>query len=124
LHVVRQQLLQSLEVTLLGGREEVGRELLSLLARGIEPGAPLVHVAAGACGELAGVLLAGADDLGDPVIGFVEHLAQQERGARCSGDRFSSSTRKASDSESAISALRAGSSSALVTSGSGSHSPT
>ncbi|MGH2713275.1 MAG: sigma factor-like helix-turn-helix DNA-binding protein, partial [Thermoleophilaceae bacterium] len=45
-----------------------------------QPGA-LFHVSAGPCGELAGVLLAGADDLSDPVVGLVEHLAQQERGA-------------------------------------------
>jgi hypothetical protein len=55
--------------------------LVSLLARGREPRALLVHVAAGARRELAGVLLARADDLGDPLVGLVEHLAQQERGA-------------------------------------------
>ena len=76
-----QQLLQPLEVALLGGREEAGRELLALLARGLEPRAPLLHVAAGPRGELAGVLLARPDDLRDPVVGLVEHLAQQERGA-------------------------------------------
>src|SRR6266540_4346566 len=37
--------------------------------------------AAGPCGELAGVLLARPDDLRDPVVGLVEHLVQQERGA-------------------------------------------
>src|SRR6266487_2123518 len=81
--VVGQQLLQPLEIALLGGREEAGRELLPLLARGLEPRAPLLHVAAGPCGELTGVLLARADDLRDPVVGLVEHLAQQERRALC-----------------------------------------
>ena len=76
-----QQLLQPFEIALLDGREESGRELLPLIARGLEPGAPLVHVAAGPCGELAGVLLARPDDLRDPVVGLVEHLAQQVRGA-------------------------------------------
>src|SRR5918995_1246830 len=61
-HVVGQQLLQPLEIALLGGREEAGRELLQLLARGLEPGALLLHVAACPCGQLAGVLLARADD--------------------------------------------------------------
>ncbi len=42
-HVVGQQFLQPSEVTLLGGREEAGRELLPLLARGLEPGAPLLQ---------------------------------------------------------------------------------
>jgi hypothetical protein len=36
-HVVGQQLLQPFEIALLGGREEAGRELLPLLARGFEP---------------------------------------------------------------------------------------
>jgi hypothetical protein len=58
---------------------------------------------AGARGELARVVLALADDLGDLAVAVVEHVVQEER-ARCSGDRLSSSTRKASDSESAISA--------------------
>ena len=56
------QLLKALEIALLGGREEAGRELLALLAAGSKR-APLRHVAAGAGRELAGVLLAGADDL-------------------------------------------------------------
>jgi hypothetical protein len=51
--------------------------------------------------ELADVLLAGVDDLRDPVVGLVEEFAQQERGA-LRGDRVSRSTRKASESESAI----------------------
>jgi len=79
-HVVGQQLLQSFEIAVLGGREEAGRELLPLLARGLEPRAPLLHVAAGSCCELAGAL-ARAHDLRDPLVGLVEHVAQQERGA-------------------------------------------
>jgi hypothetical protein len=39
--VVGQQLLQPFEIALLGGREEAGRELLLLLARGLEAGTPL-----------------------------------------------------------------------------------
>jgi len=66
---------------LLGGREEAGRELLLLLARGLEPGAPLLDVPAGPRDELAGVLLARGDDLRDPIVGLVEHVVQQERGA-------------------------------------------
>ncbi|MGH2991516.1 MAG: hypothetical protein ACRDMA_16980 [Solirubrobacterales bacterium] len=50
--VVGQQVVQPLEIVLLGGREEAGRKLLPLLARGLEPGPPLLHVAAGPCGEL------------------------------------------------------------------------
>jgi hypothetical protein len=42
---------------------------------------PLLHVAAGPCRELAGVLCAGADDVRNPVVRLVEHLVQQERGA-------------------------------------------
>jgi hypothetical protein len=80
-HIVGQQLLQPLEIALLRGREEPGRKRLPLLARGLEPGAPLLHVAAGPRGELAGVLLGRPDDLRDPVVGLVEHLAQQERRA-------------------------------------------
>ena len=66
---------------IVGTSEQNARELLPLLARGLEPGAALLDVAAGPRGELAGVLLARADDLRDPVVGLVEHLAQQERGA-------------------------------------------
>ena len=80
-HVMGQQLLQPFEIALLGGREEARREPLLLLARGLEPRAPLVHVTAGPRGELAGVLRARADDLRDPVVGLVEYLVQQERGA-------------------------------------------
>src|SRR5215207_8989507 len=116
-HVVGQQLLQPLEVAFLGGREEAARKLLPLLARGLEPGAPLLHLAARPCGELAGVLLARPDDLRDPVVGLVEHLAQQERGALL-GRQALEQDEEGVDSESAISALRAGSSSALATSGS------
>ena len=79
--VVGQQLLQPLEIAVLGGREEARRERLALRARDLEPRALLVDVAARPCGELAGVLLARADDLRDPVVGLVEHLAQQERRA-------------------------------------------
>ena len=121
--VVGQELLQPFQVALLGGREEARRELLTVLARGVEPGTPLVDVTAGPGGELAGVLLARADDVGDPVVGS-SNTSRSRNAARCSGDRLSSRTRKASDSESAISALRAGSSSVVLTSGSGNHSPT
>jgi hypothetical protein len=40
-------------------------------------GASLLHVAAGPCGELAGVLLARPDDLRDPLVRLVEHLPQE-----------------------------------------------
>ncbi len=80
-HVVSQQLLERLEIALLGGGEEAVRELLVLLAGGVEPGASFVDMAACTRDELAGVRLARADDLRDPVVGLVEYLAQQERGA-------------------------------------------
>ncbi len=76
-----QQLLEPFEIAFLGGGEETGRELLLLLARGLEARPSLRHVAAGPCDELAGVLLARADNLRDPSVGLVEHLAQQERSA-------------------------------------------
>jgi hypothetical protein len=78
---VGEQLLQPLEIANLGGREETGRKLLPMLAGSFKPGAPLLHVAPGACGELAGVLRDRADDLRDPVVGLVEHVAQQVRSA-------------------------------------------
>jgi hypothetical protein len=74
--VVGEQLLQSVEVALLDGGEEAVRELLAPLARGLEARPPLLNVAAGSADELAGVLLARADDLRDPVLGLVERLVQ------------------------------------------------
>jgi hypothetical protein len=104
-------------------RRLIGAISWTVLAVALVYEVPLLHVAAGPCGQLAGVLLARADDLRDPVVGLVEHLVQQERGPLLRRQALEQA-RKASDSESAISALRAGSSSALATSGSGSHSPT
>jgi hypothetical protein len=80
-------------------------------------------VAAGPCGELAGVLLARADDLGDPVVGLVEHLAQEERGALLERQALEQDEEGERQRVRHL-GLAAGSSSALVTSGSGSHSPT
>ena len=121
--VVGQQLLQPLEIALLGGREEAGRELLALLARGVEPGAPLVDVAAGPCGELAGVLLARTDDVGDPVVGLVEHLAEQERGALL-GRQALEQDEKGERQRVRHLGLAGGIVVGVLTSGSGSHSPT
>jgi hypothetical protein len=50
------------------------------------------------------------------------NTSRNKNAARCCGDKLSSSTRKASDSVSTVSACSAGVGS--VTSGSGSHSPT
>jgi len=123
-HVVGQQLLQPVEIALLGGREEAGRELFALLARSLKPRAPLQHA-----WRRARVASWRAFCSLVPTISAIRsygssNTSRSRNAARCSGDRLSSRTRKASDSESAISALRAGSSSALATSGSGSHSPT
>ena len=79
--VVGQQLLERFEIALLGGREEAARQRLALLARRLEPGPPRVDVTARPRDELTGVLLARPDDLRDPVVGLVEHLTQEERGA-------------------------------------------
>ena len=75
-----QQFLEAFEIPVLGSREEAGRELLSLLARGVEAWTSLLHVAAGAGDELAGIWLACVEDLRDPVVRFVEHLVEKERG--------------------------------------------
>ena len=45
---------------------------IALLARGFEPRAPLLNVATSPCGELAGVLFGGADDLRDPYAGLMD----------------------------------------------------
>jgi hypothetical protein len=78
---------------------------------------PCVYLIGSAYGPVAG----------DEDIDLAGHALEQSQRGEVIPDRarrrVSSRTRKASDSESAISALRAGSSSALVTSGSGSHSP-
>jgi hypothetical protein len=80
-HIMGQRLLKGFEVPILDGREKARRELLVVLARGREPRAPFLDVPAGARDELPGVGLARGDDLRDPPVGLVKHLAQQERGA-------------------------------------------
>jgi hypothetical protein len=116
---VSEQRLESGEVALLGGREEACCQLVALLARGLEAGAALLDVASGTGRELAHVVLALADDPRDLRI-----TSWSSSTARCSGERLSSSTSIASDSESAVSACGAGSSWPSVMIGSGSHSPT
>jgi hypoxanthine-guanine phosphoribosyltransferase len=78
---------------------------------------------AGARGELPGVVDARPDDLRDLVVVVVEDVVE-EQGGTCSAVSDSSRTRKASESESAVSARAAGSFSGLSAIGSGSHSPT
>ena len=56
-------------------------DVAAAFERAVAAGAALLDVAAGPRGELAGVLLAGADDPRDLLVGLVEHLAQQEGGA-------------------------------------------
>src|SRR4029079_5520217 len=62
-HVMGQQCLKSRQVALLGRLEEADRQLLLLLARGLEAGPPLVDVPPCPAGELAHVVLALPDDL-------------------------------------------------------------
>ena len=122
--VVGEQRLERLELTLLGGGEEAPRQLVALLARGLEARPALLDVAARPCRELARVVLALADDLGD--LARSRSRTRRAAGAPLAapGDRLSSRTRNASESESASSAWRAGSAALSATSGSGSHSPT
>jgi hypothetical protein len=65
LHVVGQQRLQPRQVALLDSRKEPSCQLLALLTGGLEAGPALGEVASGAGGELADVVLALAEDLGD-----------------------------------------------------------
>src|SRR5215218_38625 len=81
LHVVGEQRLEPSEVALLGGREEPSRELVALLARALEAWAALLDVASRSRRELADVVLALADDLGDLRVVVVEHVVQQQHRA-------------------------------------------
>ena len=121
--VVGQQLLQPREIAVLDGGEEAGGEFLALLTRGLEPRAPLRHMPASPGGELAGVLLAGADDLRDPVVGLVEHLAQQERGTLLGREGLEHDEEGERQRVGHL-GLAGGIVVRLATSGSGSHSPT
>src|SRR5262245_27194035 len=81
LDVLRQQRFELREVAALGGREEALSQPLPLLLRGLEARTLVVYVAPCARGELARVLLAGADDLGDPPVLVAEHVLQGDGGA-------------------------------------------
>ena len=96
-----------------GGGEEAGRELVALLARGLEARAPLLDVAAGPRRELAGVVLARADDLGDPARrgSRTPRAAGTPRAARARGSRAARGRRATASRPSRPGA--AGSSSAL-----------
>jgi len=83
-HVGREQLDELHEVidpAVAGdGVQESAGELIALGALGLELRPSLLDVAASPDGELAAVVLALTDDLGDLAIAVVEHLAQQEHG--------------------------------------------
>ena len=83
LHLVRSpvQTIDAVGVPVLSRGEELARQLVPRLLVGLETRLALLHVAAGAHGELARVVLRLADRLGDLVVGVVEHLAQQEHRA-------------------------------------------
>jgi hypothetical protein len=57
------------------------RELVTLLARGLEARPPFLHVPARPHRELAHVVLTLPDDLRDLVVRVVEHLPQEKDGA-------------------------------------------
>jgi hypothetical protein len=67
--VLGQQLLEVLELALADRREEAVGERVAGLARGLEARPALLDVPARASRELARVVLALADDLGDLVVG-------------------------------------------------------
>ena len=69
---------RALQLALCGGGEEASRQLVALLARGLESWSALLDVAAGSRGQLARVVLALADDLGDLGVAVVEDVVQQE----------------------------------------------
>ena len=78
LDVRPEQRLEGAEVALLGGGEEARREPLLLLGLGLETWPAALDLAARADRQLARCVLAAIDDLGDPVVRIVEHVAQQE----------------------------------------------
>ena len=78
---MREQRLESTEVAVLRRREEPAGQLFALLARGLEPRAPLLHVTPRSRRDLPHVVLALVDDLRDLVVSVVEHVAQQQHRA-------------------------------------------
>src|SRR4051812_19584114 len=78
--VVSEERLETGEIALLGGMEELRRQFVALLARRLEAGPPLLDVAPGAGAELANVVLALAYDRRDLRVLVVEHVAKQQHG--------------------------------------------
>src|SRR5262249_59780883 len=79
---------QRLEVSVLGRREEARGQLLALLVGRVEAGSPLLYVTPRPGGELAGVLLARADDLGHLAVAVVEDVVEEERRPLLGGERL------------------------------------
>ena len=78
--VLGEQLDEPVRVAVLDRCEEAPRELVPLLARGLEARPPLLDVPPGAYRELAAVLFPLADDRRDLAVSVAEHLVQQEDG--------------------------------------------
>ena len=76
--VVGQQPDEAVGVAVLDCVEEAVGEALPLLARGLEPRPPIVHVVPRAHRELPGVVLALAHDVGDLVVSVAEDVVEQE----------------------------------------------
>ena len=81
LDVVGEQRLEPGEIALLDGREEPGCQLVALFARRLEARPALLDVTPGAGGELAHVVLALTDDLGDLRVAVVEDVVKQQHRA-------------------------------------------
>src|SRR3954469_11123700 len=77
-HLRREHLHQTFRVAVLRRLEEALSQLLAPLARGLEARLAVLQPAPGADGQLARVVLAPADHLGDLAVAVAEHLAQQE----------------------------------------------
>jgi hypothetical protein len=80
-HVGGEELQQAVEITATGRVEEPARDLVALLARGLEPWLALVDVVPGAGEDLTAVRLGLSGDLGDLAVVITEDLVEQEHGA-------------------------------------------
>src|SRR3954471_24347977 len=80
LDVVSEERLETGEIALLRGVEELRRQFVALLARRLEAGPPLLDVAPGAGAELANVVLVLAYDRRDLRVPVAEHVVKQQHG--------------------------------------------
>ena len=122
LDVVGEQRLQPSEIALLGRLEEPSRELLALLVRRLKAGPALLDVASGPRRELAHVVGALADDLGDLRVVVVEYVVKQQDGALLGREALQQHQHRQRQRVGCLSVLGRPSGPSVMI-GSGSHSP-